>query len=82
MLKLNLFLKNSFVFLGLILYKNHKNSLEKLFDYISQVLTSVYHHCREKFEAKINAKFSQLSWYYVAKKCNKKRDIAFFLHLL
>ena len=46
------------------------------------VLSSVYHRCREKFGAKINAKFSQLSWYYVAKKCDKKRDIAFFLHLL
>ncbi len=39
MLQLNLFLKNSFVVLGLILYKNHKNSLEKLFVYIPQVLS-------------------------------------------
>ena len=45
-------------------------------------LSSVYHRCRDKFGAKINAKFSQLSWYYVAKKCDNKRDIAFFLHLL
>ena len=42
----------------------------------------MYHRYREKFGAKINAKFSQLSWYYVAKKCNKKRDNKFFLHLL
>ena len=37
MLKMNLFLKNSFVFLGLVLYKNYENSLEKLFDYIPQL---------------------------------------------
>ena len=40
--------------------------------------SSVCHRCCEKFVAKINAKFSQLSWYYVAKKCDNKRDIAFF----
>merc|ERR1711894_146766 len=57
----------------IVLQVNRDNNDDKC-----MLLPSVYHRCRDKFGAKINAKFSQLSRYYVAKKCDNKRDIAFF----